>query len=126
VTSKGLVPEHDIKRLAEFGKEVGRRFGKSVAETTGTGNSIELKLPRPGRINHMIAMEDIAQGERIRQYTLEGLVSGGEWKPLCEGQCVGHKRIQSFDAVEVAALRLRVTAAEAEPILRRLAVFNVT
>jgi len=126
VTSEGLVPEHDIQRLAEFGKEVGRRFGKSVAETAGTGNSIELKLPRPGRINHVIAMEDIAQGERIHQYALEGLVPGGEWKPLCEGQSIGHKRIQAFDALDVAAVRLKVTAAKAEPILRRLAVFNVT
>lgn len=68
----------------------------------------------------------VAQGERIRQYTLEGLVPGGEWQPLCEGQSVGHKRIQPFDAVEVAAVRLNIAQAAAEPILRRLAVFNVT
>ncbi len=125
ITSEGLVPEHDIGRLAEFGKEVQRRFGKSVAETTGTGNTIELELPKPGRIDHMIAMEDIASGERIRQYALEGLVPGGTWQPLCSGQCVGHKRIQSFDPVEVAAVRLRIAEAKATPQLRRLAVFNV-
>ncbi|MCD6394092.1 MAG: alpha-L-fucosidase [Planctomycetes bacterium] len=125
ITSQGLVPEHDIARLAEFGKEVRRRFGKSVAETTGAGNSIELKLPQPQSINHMIAMEDIARGERIRKYTLEGLVTGGVWKPLCTGECIGHKRIQVFDPTEVAAVRLRVSKAMATPQLRRLAVFDV-
>lgn len=125
ITSEGLVPEHDIQRLAEFGKEVGRRFGKPVAETSGAGNTMELKLPNAGRVNHMIAMEDIAHGERIRQYVLEGLVPGGTWQPLCSGESVGHKRIQSFDSTEVAAVRLRVSAARATPQIRRLAVFDV-
>ena len=34
----GLVPEADMKRLKEFGDEIRRRFGKSVAETSGRGN----------------------------------------------------------------------------------------
>jgi alpha-L-fucosidase len=126
VTPEGRVPEHDINRLAEFGNEVRRRFAAAVAETAGCGSAIELKLPRPQRINHMIAMEDITKGERVRKYVLEGLVSGDAWQPLCEGTCVGHKRIQSFDPVEVAAVRLKIAEAKAEPILRRLAVFHVT
>jgi alpha-L-fucosidase len=126
VTSEGLVPDHDINRLAEFGKEVQRRFAAPVAETTGSGNAIELKMPKPARINHMIAMEDIAQGERIRKYTLEGLVPGGAWNTLCSGECIGHKRIQSFDPTEVAAVRLRVSEALATPQIRRLAVFDVS
>jgi len=125
ITSEGLVPEHDIQRLAEFGKEVRRRFATPVAETTGTGETVELKLRVPGRIDHMIAMEDIARGERIRQYVLEGLVPGGTWQPLCSGKCVGHKRIQSFAPVEVAAVRLRVSEARGTPQMRRLAVFDV-
>jgi len=126
VTSEGLVPAHDIQRLAEFGKEVRRRFGTAVAETGGkAGRSVELRLPRPGRINHVIVTEDVAQGERIRRYALEGLAPGGEWRSLCEGQSIGHKRIQPFDAVDVAAVRLKTAEATAEPILRRLAVFNV-
>jgi len=126
VTSEGLVPQHDVNRLAEFGKEVERRFGKPVAETQGTGKAIELRLPQPQQINHMIAMEDIAKGERIREYTLEGLVPGGAWQSLCSGECVGHKRIQSFDPVEVAAVRLQIAEAKATPQIRRLVVFNVT
>ncbi len=126
VTSEGLVPEHDIKRLAEFGKEVQRRFGNPIAETAGKGNLIELRLPRPQRINHMIAMEDITQGERVRQYSLEGLVTGGKWQVLCEGQCIAHKRIESFEATEVAAIRLCIKQSSATPHIKRLAAFNVS
>ncbi len=125
ITSDGLVPEHDIHRLAEFGKEVRRRFGESVAETNGTGDLLELKLPRPQSINHMIAMEDIAQGERIRRYSLEGLVPDGTWQVLCEGTCIGHKRIQSFESTEVTAVRLRAAESRGTPQIKRLAVFHV-
>jgi len=54
------------------------------------------------------------------------LVPGGTWKPLCSGECIGHKRIQKFDGVEVASVRLKIGKSQAEPIIRRLAVFNVT
>jgi len=104
---------------------VQRRFGKSVAVATGAGTTFELKLPRPGRINHVVAMEDIVHGERVRQYVLEGLVPGGAWRPLCSGECIGHKRIQPFDSTEVAAVRLRVSMAKATPQIRRLAVFDI-
>jgi len=125
VNPEGLVPDHDAGRLVEFGKEVRRCFGTPIAETSGSGESLELKLPQPQRINHMVAMEDIARGERVREYTLEGLVPGGTWKSLCCGECIGHKRIQKFDGVEVAAVRLKIGKSQAEPIIRRLAVFNV-
>jgi len=124
ITPEGLVPEYDIQRLAEFGREVKRRFGTSLAETAGNGNTLELALPRPAPINCMMAMEDIAHGERIRAYEFEGRVAGGSWRPLCQGECVGHKRIQTFDPVEVAAVRLRVNKSSATPRIRRLAVFH--
>jgi alpha-L-fucosidase len=120
VTSDGLVPAHDIERLTEFGKEIRRRFDKPVAETAGA----ELKLPKPARIDHVVIMEQIARGERIRAYEVEGLVAGGTWRKLCEGQSVGHKRIEQFDAVEVAAVRLKVTESAAAPQIRQLAVYD--
>jgi alpha-L-fucosidase len=126
ITSDGLVPASDIERLAELGKEVRRRFGKPVAQTTGAGGTVELKLPKPQRIDHVVLMEQIARGERIRRYEVEGLVAGNRWQTLCQGQSVGHKRIQRFDAVEVAAVRLKVTASVATPQIRQLAVYDTT
>ncbi|MCY2931717.1 MAG: hypothetical protein NTV86_19935 [Planctomycetota bacterium] len=121
----GLIPEREMKRYVEFGNEIRRRFGKSVAETTGQGNEVELKLDSPTTINHVILMEQIAEGERIRQFVVEGF-AGGAWKELTKGTCVGHKRIARFDDVQVSKVRLRVTQSLAEPLIRKLAVYCVT
>ena len=83
-----------------------------------------MTLPRPARIDRAIIMEDIAHGERVRRYVVEGLVPGNLWRPLCDGVSIGHKRIQPFDASEVARLRLRTTACIAEPIIRRFAAYR--
>ena len=120
----GTLPEVDVKRFAEFGAAIQRRYGKPVAETKGAGEVIEVKLPMPSNLNTVIAMEDIAHGERVREYVIEGRTPGGDWEPLGKGQSIGHKRIQSFARRELDAVRLRLTKSIAEPKLRRLAVFN--
>jgi len=120
----GLMPEPDVKRCAEFGAEIRRRFETSVAETKGTGKEITLPLPQRQKIDHVILMEEIARGERVRAYVLEGLAPGGAWQKLAEGISVGHKRIQRFDPVEIAKVRLRVTGSVATPHIRRFAALN--
>ncbi len=118
----GLVPAADVRRCEELGKELRRRFATPVAETKGHGAEIVLALPKPQRIDHAVIMEDIAHGERVRAYVLEGLRPGGEWQKLCDGISIGHKRIQSFKPVEVAQVRLRLTQSVATPRIRSLAV----
>ena len=121
----GLIPEVILPHYANFGNEVRRRFGSPIAETKGEGDTIELELKQPAKIDHVMIMEEIAQGERVRAYQIEGMVPGNRWQPLCEGQSIGHKRIQEFNRTEVAKLRIRVTQSAATPKIRRLAVFNV-
>jgi hypothetical protein len=49
----------------------------------------------------------------------------GIWKVVCEGESIGHKRIQYFDDVECTKIRLRVQKAIAEPQVKNLAVYYV-
>ncbi len=121
--SHGLIPDVDMQRCKEFGMEIRRRFGKSLAETSGKGNVFELTLTKPTVIDHAIIMEQTTEGERIREYTIDGWVDG-RWQPLAKGSCVGHKRIEKFEPVSVSKVRLSVTKAAAEPIIRRLALFH--
>ena len=122
----GLIPAANVKHYADFGKEIRRRFANPLAETHGEGTNVELTLPRPSRIDHVVIMEDITQGERIRAYDVEGLVGGERWQRLCEGRSVGHKRIERFNPVEVAKVRLRITKAVGSPVVRNLAAFCTT
>lgn len=120
----GRIPEEDAKRAAEFGSEIQRRFGNSIAETMGKGNAVEFDPGKPVKIDHVITQENILEGERVREYVIEGLV-GGEWKQLCEGTAIGHKKIDQFAPVKVAKLRLRITRSVAEPQIRRFAAYSV-
>ena len=120
----GRIPDSDVKRGAEFGAEIKRRYGKSIAETAGRGKRLDLKLPAKTVIDHVITAEDIRQGERIREYVVEGR-TGDTWRELCRGTAVGHKRIDRFDPVEVSAIRLLVLEAAAEPLIRTLAAYSI-
>jgi alpha-L-fucosidase len=120
----GLMPEPDVKRLKEWGDEIRRRFARPIAQASGEGNTLVLDLESSQRINHAILMEDIAQGERVREYVLEGLVDGN-WIRLSAGSCIGHKHINEFDDATVTKVRLRITEAVARPLIRNLSVFYV-
>lgn len=118
----GLIPEADAKRSAEFGAEIKRRFGKSIAETEGKGETIELSLPSAQKIDHIVSMEDISQGERVLEHVTEGLV-GDAWRELARGTAIGHKKIDRIEPVSVSKVRIRVLKAAEPPIFRKLAVY---
>ena len=122
--TSGLIPPEDVEQYKAFGAEIERRLGQSIAETKGKGETVVLKLGGPTELNHVITMEDIRKGERIREYVVEGLADG-EWRTLAEGMSVGHKRIDYFPTVTVSKVRIRATKSAAKPIIRRLAVFHV-
>ena len=118
----GLIPEADAKRAAEFGAEITRRFGVWIARTNGPGPQLQLTLGKPTVIDHVITLEDIRYGERVREYFVEGMTSDG-WKPLAAGTMIGHKKIDRFQPVKVSEVRLRVTKHAAPPIIRELAAY---
>ncbi len=122
----GLIPEADFERYAEFGGVIRRRFEKPVARTEGRGRIIELELRKPATFNHVIIMEDIVQGERVREYAVEAYAPDGKWRKVCDGISIGHKRIQQFEPLKAARIRLRVTKSIAEPVIRDLAVYHTT
>jgi alpha-L-fucosidase len=119
----GAIPAADARRAAEFGAEVERRYGTPLVDTTGRGMLVELQPSAPTVIDAIITMEDIAKGERIRAYVVEGLVEGA-WRELVSGTAIGHKKIDRIPPTTVAALRLRVTESVGEPIIRSLAVYR--
>ena len=123
----GLIPDEDMVVYEALGKELKRRFENCVGETSGEGNEIELRFDEPRVFDHVVIMEDIAQGERIREYVVEAHVDGlfGDWPwfELCRGTCVGHKRIHLLPPFETTAIRLRCKESVAQPKLRRLALY---
>jgi alpha-L-fucosidase len=118
----GLIPEPDAKRSAEFGEEIQRQFGRAVIDTAGSETNLEMMLSAPRTVSATIVMEDISQGERVREYVIEGKANG-PWKLLASGTAIGHKKIDQFAPMEVSELRLRVKQSAGKPLIRRFAAF---
>jgi len=119
----GLIPECDARRAAEFGAEIKRRFGRSLAEISGKGKVVELQLGREARIDHVVSMEDILQGQQVAAYVIDGL-KGGKWTKIASGSTIGYKKIDRIDSVTVSAIRLRITRSLAAPVIRKLSVYD--
>lgn len=119
----GLLPEPDYARLTELGNEIRRCFDNPLAQTSGQGETVELTLKQPTEIDHIVIMEDIAHGQRVREYVVEALAGGDRWKRICDGISIGHKRIHEFEPVKIAAIRLRCTEMTAIPRILNLSVF---
>lgn len=121
----GLIPEEDRQLYQAFGKEIDRRFGSPIAELYATnGNEFILDLAGKHQINHIVTMEDYRQGQRIREYTLDGYY-GGEWIRLFEGQSIGRKKIDYFPDNEVSKVRLTINKTVGEPMIRNMSVHYV-
>jgi alpha-L-fucosidase len=119
----GLLSDPDCASARAFGLELRKRFAKPLAETAGHGTQLTLKLAQPTQIDTVLLQEDIARGERVRQYSIEGRI-GGEWRTLGEGTSIGRKRIQPIEPITVDMLRVVVTRSAGMPVYRSLAVFH--
>ncbi|MFP4367530.1 MAG: glycoside hydrolase family 29, partial [Bacteroidales bacterium] len=120
----GLMPEPDVKRLKEFGEEIERRFSDPIASVSGTGKEIKLRLPNRQWTNQVVIQENIAEGERVREFLIEGKTKDG-WKLIFEGSCIGHKFIHRFDKMQVDEIRLRIPESRGEPQIKTFEVYNV-
>lgn len=119
---EGLIPEKDSIRLIEFGQEIEKRFSNPLAVTSGTGETITLKLPEMKTVNQVVIMENIAQGERVREFIIEGNTADG-WQEIFKGSCIGHKFIHQFDTVDVSEICLKISDSKGAPKIKELALY---
>jgi len=121
--TRGLIPESHVRIYREFGREIERRFGHAIAETRGGGRVLELDLGAPTEVDHVILMEDIRKGQRVRGYRLEAL-TGGAWTEVCTGSSVGYKKIDRFTPVKATKLRFIATEWVGVPLIARMGGYS--
>jgi alpha-L-fucosidase len=120
--NSGLLPDADVKRLQEFGKEISKTYSNPLATANGAGNSIEIKIPQGKTIHQLVLQEDIIKGERVRAFTVEAEYKG-QWQKVVDGSCIGNKFIHQFTAIPADKIRLNITASIATPIIKQFAVY---
>ncbi|MHA1683032.1 MAG: alpha-L-fucosidase [Promethearchaeota archaeon] len=119
----GLIPVADWTPAKEFGSTVERLFSNSVAETSGSGSSIDLNLETPMEISCIDMREDISQGQRVTHFEIKGKTKNG-WKTLVVGKSVGHRHLSLIEPIQISALRVEFINSFAEPIIKSLKVYH--
>jgi len=118
----GLMPESDVARLKEFGNEINKRFSIPLVTSSGEGYIIVLDLINKTTIDHVIIQEDIKSGERVRVYKVEAYHKG-KWQTICEGESIGHKRIQQFEKVNTNKIRLTIIKSVAQANIKSFSAY---
>jgi len=119
VDSSGLVPLKDIALLKDFGDAVKVKY-RPIATSSGRGKEILLDLGKKQLLKGVVIKEDIAKGERIRKYRLEGF-NGQNWKTIGGGSSVGHKRIEMLTKPSrFSKIKLILLNSEGTPVIKEL------
>jgi alpha-L-fucosidase len=129
-TRDGLLHDTDVSRLADmrarldalFAHDVAARRRPDLRATAGHAAALEIDLGGDETIALADLREDIARGQVVARYTLEGQVAGGEWRTLASGTTIGYRKLDRFASVTVRRVRLRVddAIAPAAPMSVRL------
>lgn len=122
-TPAGLLHDADIKALVQMHGLLQSRFredvssGQEIAPRTGgpLAAIYEAALTRRATLGFIRLEENIADGQCIGQYVVEGL-DGREWIPLSSGSTVGFAKIDPLiEPIAVSRIRVSVTNAVAPP-----------
>ena len=124
IDDRGLVPDADVQRIGAFGEAIRRLYGTPLATTSGRGTTLTLKLTTPTVCDRLILQEDIAHGERVLAWHVEGMAADGTVHTLVSGTNIGHKRIARFAPVALTSLRLVIDEQKAAPRIRTFQVFE--
>ncbi|MBD0777801.1 alpha-L-fucosidase [Maribacter sp. ANRC-HE7] len=119
----GLIPKSHVERYKAFGKELDKRFNHPIASTYGSSYVIELDLGKTQPINYAVIKEDIAKGQRVRKYELDGY-SDGKWVKIKTGSSIGNKRIEEFSTIKASKVRLRIMEAVATPVISVFSIYH--
>lgn len=118
----GLIPEGDMVRYEEFGRELDKRFGNPLGKCEIYDDHAVITFDKPTKVNHAVMCENYINGERIREYIIEAELNGLKTK-LCEGSMVGSKRIEVFETVSADKLIFTVLEAALPPQIRDFKAF---
>jgi alpha-L-fucosidase len=145
---RGLLPEADVARLAEFGKALQTRYEHNLALAHGPvsadvaaaldGNpdtfwsapagsnhsTLEVNFAHPVTFNRALTMEWLNEGQRIEQYSID-VWTGSEWKTITGAHAIGHEKIDSFPSVTASRVRLNILSSTNGAAIREFQLYDV-
>ncbi|HET6679741.1 MAG TPA: alpha-L-fucosidase [Gemmatimonadaceae bacterium] len=98
-TRDGLLHATDVARLRAMRSRLDAMFARDRYPAVAGG--------RPVTISVADLREDIARGQMVSRYALEGF-DGTAWRELARGTTIGYCRLERFPAATVSGVRVRV------------------
>ena len=147
--SRGLLPDSDVKRLAELGDALRKRSQNNLAlhrlresaeasaAVDGDPNTfwsaqpgahrgeIEVQFDRPVTFDHAVTMEWLNDGQHVQKYAIEVWSDADQkWKPLAEGQAIGHEKIDTFPSTTAKRVRLNILSSTEPAQIREFQLYD--
>jgi len=134
-TRDGVLHATDVARLAELRTRLTSLFAEDFAAgrpvtwrvTGGAGRSAvaEVDLGRTVRIGLARLGEEIARGQCVARYAVQGTVeSAGDWRELARGTTVGYRKVDRFEPTPARRVRVVVEDAVAPPRPLRIGLYG--
>ena len=152
---RGLVFETDAKNAIDAHKIIEKVLSKNFAQNASVkansvrdgfpaeniinGNYDDVYVPEEGVLNPVIEItlekeeifdtlllgEYIELGVRVGGFTAEAFIDG-KWTLLADKKSIGYKKAIYFSPVTSDRIRITITEAMAEPVLREFGLYNLT
>ncbi len=133
-TSEGLLHDTDVAHVAGMRAQLSTLLADDLARgrkvrwrTEAAGTAVaELDLGRAVSVGVSDLREDIAQGQRVSRYLLEGTDAASAdavWQPLAEGTTIGYRKLDRFTPASVRRLRLTAESVDGVVVRPRLAAY---
>ena len=113
-TRDGLLHSTDVARLQGLRARLDALFAENQFAGVNQG--------RRATVSVADLRENIASGQSVARYALEGRVAG-TWRVLSRGTTIGYRRLDRFEPVSVSGVRLTVEDAVGEAGPVRIALF---
>jgi alpha-L-fucosidase len=110
-TRDGLLADADIAALTAIRSSLDTTFAHALASAG-----------KPVTISIADLREDIAHGQVVSRYVVEGMTDAG-WKALASGTTIGYRKLDRFAPATVRDVRVRVLDSLEPGALVRLAVY---
>jgi alpha-L-fucosidase len=127
---RGLLPEPDATRLTGLGAEIQRRFSSPFADFdmfNDSHNGWEYSTTEDKfLIDHVVAMEDLTNGEHVRKFNIYATVTHGGEILVYSGFNIGHKAICRFPQIAARKIRLEITESDGPVQIRDIKLYKTS
>src|SRR5213596_4087311 len=131
-TRAGLLHATDVARLAQLRAQLTSLFAEDFAagrpvdwRVTGRRTAVaHVDLGKAVTIGLARLEEDIARGQCVARYAIQGTADGRDWRELARGTTVGYRKVDRFEPTAARNVRVVVEDAVATPRPLRFGLYR--